>query len=159
MAIQDIEKNKIKGSVGIDRSINKHAMGMVMDIVQAQQYQKPIPSTVRELTANAVDSQSEKEKAIKIITGESKPEEFFIHREDDLYKDSNWEPNYYNLDHLDFVNNEVELIYKEGEGIGRCDNFIVTDHGVGVGLSRLKGILEVGFSTKRNRRDALGAFG
>lgn len=159
MAIQEIEKSSPVGTAGIDRSINEAAMGMVMDIVQAQQYQKPIPSTVRELTANAVDSQSEKEKAIKILNGESKPEEFFIERKGALYEDSKWDASYYDLKHLDRDNNGIELLYVEGEGTGRCDKFIVKDYGVGVGARRLKGILEVGYSTKRNRKDALGAFG
>ena len=159
MAIQEVEKSSPVGTAGIDRSINEAAMGMVMDIVQAQQYQKPIPSTVRELTANAVDSQSEKEKAIKILKGESKPEEFFIERKGALYEDSKWDASYYDLKHLDLNNNGIELLYVEGEGTGRCDKFIVKDYGVGVGGRRLKGILEVGYSTKRNRKDALGAFG
>lgn len=159
MAIQEIEKSAPVGTLGIDRSINEAAMGMVMDIVQAQQYQKPIPSTVRELTANAVDSQSEKEKAIKILKGESKPEEFFIERKGALYEDSKWDESYYDLKYLDQENNGIELLYVEGEGTGRCDKFIVKDYGVGVGARRLKGILEVGYSTKRNRKDALGAFG
>lgn len=159
MAIQEVEKKAAVGTAGIERSINQAAVGMVMDIVQAQQYQKPIPSTVRELTANAVDSQSEKEKAIKILKGEAKPEDYFIQREGALYEDSKWNPDYYNLEHLDQENNEIHLIYKEGEGTGRCDKFIVRDHGVGIGARRLKGVLEVGFSTKRNRKDALGAFG
>ena len=159
MAIQEVEKKAAVGTAGIERSINQAAVGMVMDIVQAQQYQKPIPSTVRELTANAVDSQSEKEKAIKILKGEAKPEDYFIQREGALYEDSKWNPEYYNLEYLDQENNEVHLIYKEGEGTGRCDKFIVRDHGVGIGARRLKGVLEVGFSTKRNRKDALGAFG
>jgi hypothetical protein len=55
--------------------------------------------------------------------------------------------------------NDIEITYKRGEGTGRCDKFIVKDHGVGIGLRRLQGVLEVGYSTKRCRKDALGAFG
>ena len=159
MAIQEIEKKSAVGTVGIERSINEAATGMIMDIVQAQQYQKPIPSTVRELAANAVDSQSEKEKALKILSGKAKPEDYFIKREGALYEDSKWNPDYYDVNHLDTENNEIILTYKEGEGTGRCDKFIIKDFGVGIGARRLKGVLEVGFSTKRNRKDALGAFG
>jgi len=60
MAIQEVEKREVQGTQGKRRTINAAAEGMVMDIVQAQQYTKPIESTVRELTANAVDAQSEK---------------------------------------------------------------------------------------------------
>lgn len=159
MAIQQIESSEVKGTVGIQRKINKAAEGMIMDVVQIQQYTKPIPSTVRELTANAVDSQSEKEKALEILSGKCGPEKYFIKRDGELYKDSNWDPSYYDLTKLDASNNFVELIYREREGIGRCDSFIVRDYGVGVGGHRLEGMLSVGFSTKRNRKDALGAFG
>ena len=159
MAIQEIEKKQAQGTKGHARGINDAAVGLVMDIVQAQQYQKPIESTVRELTANAVDSQSEKEKALLILSGEAKPEDYFIKREGALYADSNWNPDYYDQEHLNSHAKNVELIYREGEGGGRCDTFIVKDYGVGIGGRRLEGVLEVGYSTKRNRKDALGAFG
>jgi len=158
MAIQDIETKEIKGTKGNKRGINTAATGMIMDIVQAQQYTKPIDSTVRELTANAVDSQIEKEKAIQILSGDSKPEDYFINREGDLYEDSKWNPGYYNLDNFSKIN-KVEIVYKEGEGTGRCDLFTVTDHGVGIGQSRLEGVLQLGYSTKRCRTDSLGAYG
>ena len=160
MAIQEVEKREAQGTVGIRRKINAAAEGMVMDIVQAQQYTKPIPSTVRELTANAVDSQSEKERALDILKGDAKPEDYFITREGELYADSNWTPEYYNTNHLDLNNNTVKLTYRDKvNGGGRCDSFLVKDYGVGIGARRLEGVLEIGFSTKRNRKDALGAFG
>lgn len=159
MAIQEVEKREAQGTVGKKRGINEAAEGMVMDIVQAQQYTKPIPSTVRELTANAVDAQSEKEKAMEILSGKADASKYFIEREGALYADSKWDPTYYDLTHLNEDKNNVELIYKEGQGGGRCDTFIVKDYGVGIGGRRLEGVLEIGFSTKRNRKDALGAFG
>lgn len=159
MAIQEIEKREVAGTVGITRNINQAAVGMIMDIVQAQQYTKPIQSTVRELTANAVDSQGEKERAFDILSGKAKVEDFFIEREGDLYKDSKWDPSYYDLTKLNKDKNQVELIFREGSGVGRSASFIVRDYGVGVGKSRLEGILSIGFSSKRSRKDALGSFG
>ncbi len=159
MAIQEVERREAQGTVGRKRSINAAAEGLVMDIVQEQQYTKPIESTVRELTANAVDAQSEKEKALEILSGESTSDKYFIEREGDLYADSKWDPTYYNPEHLEQDKNRVELIYREGETGGRSDAFIVRDYGVGIGNRRLEGVLEVGYSTKRNRKDALGAFG
>lgn len=159
MAIQEVEQREVKGTKGIQRTINSAAIGMVMDIVQAQQYTKPVPSTVRELTANAVDAQREKVKAIMILSGKAKVEDFFIKRDDPLYRDSNWDPSYYDINYLDQDKNDVHLIYKKGEGVGRCDRFIVRDWGVGLGMTRLAGVLQVGYSTKRNRKDQLGAFG
>ena len=146
MAIQEIEKKEAVGSKGIEKNINEAAMGLVMDIVQSQQYQKPIPSTVRELAANAVDSQSEKQRAIEILEGRAKPEDFFIKRDGELYKDSNWDPSYFDVKYLDTEKNNVDIIYKEGEGTGRCDTFIIQDYGVGLGKRRLQGILEIGLN-------------
>lgn len=159
MAIQEIEKKEAQGTAGIKRKINAAAEGLVMDIVQAQQYTKPIPSTVRELTANAVDSQSEKQRAIEILSGKAKEEDYFIKREGELYADSNWNPEYYDMNHLNQNENDVTLTYVSRQGSGRCDSFIVRDEGVGIGQRRLEGVLEIGYSTKRNRKDALGAFG
>jgi len=159
MSIQQIERKEAQGTTGGKRKINAAAEGLVMDIVQAQQYQKPTESTVRELTANAVDSQSEKEKAFEILSGKAESSKYFIEREGELYEDSKWDPSYYNLSHLNTERNEVELIYKSGTGSGRCDSFIVRDYGVGIGNSRIEGVLSIGYSTKRNRTDSLGAFG
>ena len=158
MAIQEIERKEAVGTKGGRRKIDSAAEGLVMDIVQAQQYQKPIESTVRELTANAVDSQSEKEKAIEILSGKSDSSKYFIKREGALYKDSKWDPSYYDVNSFSSKTN-VELIYRSEEGTGRCDSFIVRDYGVGIGKSRLEGVLSIGYSTKRNRTDSLGAFG
>ena len=55
MAIQQIETKEVKGTQGGQRKINESAVGMIMDIVQVQQYTKPFESTVRELTANAIE--------------------------------------------------------------------------------------------------------
>lgn len=159
MAIQKIETSEVKGSKGKKRGINEAATGLIMDIVQAQQYQKPTESTVRELASNAVDSQSEKLKALDILSGKANASDYFIQRDGALYADSNWDPSYYSVDHLDGTRNDVELIYKEGTGGGRCDVFAIQDYGVGIGKSRLEGCISLGFSSKRNRTDALGSFG
>ena len=159
MAIQEIEINKIQGAVGHKKKIDEGAKKMVFDILQATQYQKPEESTVRELVSNAVDSQREKEIATEILKRKANPGKYFITRDGDQYKDSNWAPTYYNLDHLDQSNNHVDIVYTEKEGVGFCDEFTVTDYGVGIGESRLEGIVSLGFSTKRNNRAVLGAWG
>jgi hypothetical protein len=158
MSIQAVESQSVSVGKGIKRGIDAGAEGMIMEIVQSTQYTKPIPSCVRELASNAVDSQNEKAKAIKINNGEAKPEDYFIERDGDLYADSNWDASYYNFDHLS-DKTKVELEYVNGEGLGRCDKFIVRDHGVGIGGKRLKVLVDVGVSTKRNRTDAIGGFG
>ena len=94
---------------------------MVFDILQATQYQKPEESTVRELASNAVDSQREKTIAIDILQNGASPSKYFIQRDGDKYKDSNWDPSYYDLNYLDHENNHVEIEYVENEGLGFCD--------------------------------------
>ncbi len=158
MSIQAVESQSVSVGKGIKRGIDAGAEGMIMEIVQSSQYTKPIPSCVRELASNAVDSQNEKEKYRKIFRGEARPEDYFIERDGALYADSNWDASYYNNAYLS-DKTKVELEYVEGNGLGHCDKFVVRDHGVGIGGPRLKVLVNVGVSTKRNRTDAIGGFG
>lgn len=161
MSLIDIEASKqLSNSKGIAKTIDSNALTLILDNVQIAQYVYPENSTVRELTSNAIDSQKEKEKAIEILTGKSKVEDYYINREDDKYKDSNFDSNYYDLSKLDKEHNRIELKYIVGqEGIGWCDKFIVKDYGVGLGDRRLEGYFSIGFSTKRNTISQLGGFG
>ena len=157
MSIKTIDK-PIQGSAGIAKKINKGAEKMVFDILQSTQYSMPIQSTIRELVTNACDSQREKEVAIEILMGVKKVEDYYIERHGDQYEDSNFNINYYNRDHFDTMC-EIHLVYEMNEGVGYCDKFSVTDYGVGIGERRLEGILELGYSTKRNTSENFGAFG
>lgn len=146
MSIVDIEQSKTNSNVkGIGKIIDENALTLILDNVQISQYVYPEASTVRELTSNAVDSQKEKEKAIEILTGKAKVEDYYITRDDDKYKDSNFKPEYYNLESLDTKNNKVVLTYVKGkEEVGWCDKFIVKDFGVGLGDNRLYGYFQIG---------------
>lgn len=161
MSIVDIEQSKTSGNnKGIGKKIDDNALSLILDNVQISQYVYPEASTVRELTSNAVDSQKEKEKVIEILTGKAKIEDYYITRNDDKYKDSNFKPEYYDLKYLDKNNNKVELTYVKGkEEVGWCDRFIVKDHGVGLGDDRLYGYFQIGYSSKRNTVSQLGGFG
>ena len=158
MSIKTIDK-PIQGSEGIAKRINKGAEKMVFDILQSTQYSMPIQSTVRELVTNACDSQREKEIARQIILGEKKVEDYYIERHGAQYEDSNFDKNYYSIGWLDSESNHIDLVYEQNEGVGYCDTFKVTDYGVGIGGRRLEGILELGYSTKRNTSENFGAFG
>ena len=158
MSIKTIDK-QIKGSEGLAKKINKGAEKMVFDILQSTQYSTPIPSTVRELATNGADAQREKEMAIEILTGKAKQEDYYIERHGDQYSDSNFDISYYNLNHLDTENNDIIITYKENEGTSYCDVVTIQDHGVGIGARRLEGVLELGYSTKRNTAENFGAFG
>tara|TARA_R110000744_G_scaffold121994_1_gene226885 strand:- start:147 stop:2885 length:2739 start_codon:yes stop_codon:yes gene_type:complete len=158
MSIKTIDK-PIQGSPGIAKRINKGAEKMVFDILQSTQYSMPIQSTIRELVTNACDSQREKEMAIEIVEGTKKVEDYYIERHGDQYEDSNFDLSYYNIDSLAPSINCIDLVYTKNEGVGYCDIFQVTDYGVGIGSKRLEGILELGYSTKRNTSENFGAFG
>ena len=158
MSIKTIDRD-IQGQEGVKKKINKGAEKLVFDILQASQYSTPISSAVRELTTNACDSQREKEMAIEILKGTKKAEDYYIQREGEAYIDSNFDLSYYNLSHLNTTETKIQLRYKENKGTGFCDKFSVKDHGVGIGDRRMEGILELGYSTKRNTSENFGAFG
>tara|TARA_R100001198_G_scaffold32148_3_gene17142 strand:+ start:45 stop:2786 length:2742 start_codon:yes stop_codon:yes gene_type:complete len=158
MSIKTIDK-QIKGSEGLAKKINKGAERMVFDILQSTQYSTPIPSTIRELATNACDSQREKEIAVEILRGKAKAEDYYITRNGEQYDDSNFDIGYYDLEYLDVHVNHIDIVYKENEGTGYCDTVSVTDYGVGIGARRLEGVLELGYSTKRNTAENFGAFG
>lgn len=158
MSLQQITL-ETRGSKGIKKEINVNSIDIMMDILQIYTYSMPIESTVRELTSNAVDSQREKEIAIEILTGKAKEEDYFVKKEGKEFDDSKFKKDYYNLEWLDTEHNEVELEYIDKPGSGFCDEFIVRDYGVGVGNGRMKGILELGYSTKRTTKEQIGGFG
>ena len=159
MSIKTIDSDVTTNTGGVAKKINKGAEKMVFDILQSTQYSTPIPSSVRELVTNACDSQREKEMAIEILQGHKTIEDYYIERNGEAYTDSNFDPSYYNVHSLDRLQNDVQITYKRNEGIGFCDTFTVKDHGVGIGGRRLEGILELGYSTKRNTSENFGAFG
>jgi len=159
MSIKQIDNEFVGSDTGVAKRINRGAEKLVFDILQATQYSTPIPSTVRELVTNACDSQREKEIAIEILTGQKTVEDYYINREGEQYEDSNFDPSYYNITNLDVVNKHIDVIYKHNAGVGYCDEFTIKDYGVGIGGRRLEGILELGYSTKRNTSENFGAFG
>ena len=158
MSIKTIGKAVQSNSAGLQKRINKSAEKLVFDVLQSTQYSTPIASTVRELVTNACDSQREKEIALEILSGKKNVEDYYITRHEEEYRDSNFQPSYYDSSRLS-SNNTVTVVYRENPGTGYCDRFSVTDYGVGIGSSRLEGYLELGFSTKRNTAENFGAFG
>ena len=159
MSIKVIGNDHIGSDTGIKKRINAGAEKLVFDILQATQYSNPIPSSVRELVTNACDAQKEKEIALEILTGKAQVSDYYIERHGEQYEDSNFDSSYYNLDRLDKINNDIIVTYIQRDGVGFCDEFVVQDYGVGIGSKRLEGILELGYSTKRNTAHNFGAFG
>lgn len=160
MSIKTVGQETQSNTVGLKKKINDGAEKLVFDILQQTQYSTPIPSTVRELVTNACDAQREKEIAIEILRDGVDPSKYYINRDGEEYADSNFDPSYYDLDYLHTENNNVLIEYQEDDnGSGYCDTFSVKDYGVGIGKRRLEGMLELGYSTKRNTSENFGAFG
>lgn len=160
MSIKTIGQSTQSNIAGLEKKIAKGSEKLIYDVLQQTQYSTPIPSTIRELVTNACDSQREKEIAVEILTGKAAVSDYFIDREGEEYQDSNFDPTYYDLDFLDTDNNDVVIKYKQDDaGTGFCDEVSITDYGVGIGGRRLEGVLELGYSTKRNTAENFGAFG
>lgn len=153
------EKAIISGKK-LQKRIDSGAEQHIMRMVQSNIYSKPLESCIRETVSNGVDGNHEKLNAIKILNGINKIEDFYYHQEGGLYKDSKFDPSYFDLKFLDQTNNSVEIHYEEnftGEDTGFCDMLRITDFGVGISAQRLIGMTNVGFSTKRSANVSLGA--
>ena len=158
-----IHQEQIQEIQGFDKEIEQSAMGMILDNLQQYQYQYPQKSTVRELVSNALDAIRERHIALSILSGQAKVEDHFITRQEALYKDSNFDPSYYDTkwltNHSPLIDpNKVYVTYVDG-GDREKDKLLIEDHGVGMGGKRLEGYFKLGFSTKRNTKSALGKFG
>lgn len=160
MSIKTIGQQTQSNNKGLEKIINKGAERLVIDVLQSTQYSTPIPSTIRELVTNACDSQREKEIAVEILSGKAEIKDYFITRHGSEYEDSNFDSSYYQLGRLDPDTNTVRVEYiEDDEGTGYCDTVVIEDWGVGIGGRRLEGMLELGYSTKRNTSENFGAFG
>lgn len=167
MAVLDSNQTVSNNTSGFDKGIHASARTMMLDNLQASMYQKPIQSAVRECVSNAVDAVKEKNTARKILTGEAKVSDYYLTREDvkdkiakdedDIYQDSEFDPNYYDLNWLS-DDDTVKLEYINNDQTKR-DQFIITDPGVGLGGKRLEGFFSLGFSSKRLNSGELGGFG
>lgn len=159
---------------GFQKEIETSAMAAMMDVLQKYQYSHPQKSAIRELVCNSLDAIRERDIALGIISGRFKEEDYFIRRDGDLYKDSNFDRNYYDLSHLWDVKqeptfnrqnplfgkdpNKVYITYVDG-GDTKKDKLLIEDFGVGMGGRRVERYFSLGFSTKRNTKSAIGKFG
>lgn len=154
---------------GQEKELDAGAIDMLMDNLQISQYVYPVKSTLRESASNAVDSINEKLTAIAILSGSAKEEDFYyvpgkdkkmdaiIKSNPGVYKDSRFDPDYYDLEYLS-PNNRVEIEYKQNDTKAR-DTLTIRDWGVGIADYRLKGYLGLGYSTKRLSKRPLGKWG
>lgn len=155
MAIHVQEETQLQK--GYLKTIDESGILMIFDTLQKYQYAFPIKSTVRELLSNAIDSVSEKRVAKEILSGKAKTEDYFVELDGDIYKDSKFDPSYYNLD---WLSNDmtVAMRYVVGSAMEK-DKVIFYDEGVGLGGKRLEGYFKLAYSTKRLSKLPLGKFG
>jgi len=158
MAIIENKETESNNVSGFNKSIEASAMSMMLDNLQIFMYQKPIQSTVRECTSNALDSLKEKKIALEIVTGQSQVSDYFVEKEGDIYKDSKFDHNYYDPKWLS-SDNTVYLSYMNSTDSLSRDQFVIEDTGVGLGGLRLEKYFSLGYSSKRLTSQTLGAFG
>lgn len=152
-----IFQEQVQEVQGFDKQIEASALGSILDNLQMYQYNFPQKSTIREVVSNGLDSIKEKLVAIAILTGKEKVEDHYIIRDDPMFKDSNFNPEYYDLKWLS-PNKTVTVEYFDGGNLDK-DRVVITDYGVGLGGKRLEGYFRLGYSTKRNSKYPLGKFG
>lgn len=136
-----IEENKSMAK-GFVKKLDESGIAMTFDILQKSQYAYPIKSTVREILSNGIDSINEKKMAKEILGGSAKPEDYFVNLEGEVYADSRWSPEYYDLKWLSDYD-KVHITYKCGTNMQK-DSVVITDYGVGLGGKRLEKYFSLG---------------
>ena len=92
-----LQHETIQSNSGFAKEIEESALTMIFDNLQKGQYHYPVKSTIREIACNALDSIKERDAVKEILKGNAKEEDYFIRRDEALYKDSNYDPTYYDL--------------------------------------------------------------
>lgn len=140
MAIAQDVTQEIKG--GFTKQIDAGAASLMFEILQKHQYTFPIKSTIREVVCNSLDSVKERDIALEIISGTSLVEDYYVQQEGDLFKDSKFDPSYYNPEYLSREQN-VFIDYYEGSEMAK-DRVEIKDYGVGLWGKRLVGYWNLG---------------
>jgi len=153
-----LEHEVIESTSGFAKEIEESALTMIFDNIQSSQYKYPVKSTVREIACNGLDSIKERDAVVEILKGKAKEEDYFIRRDDPLYKDSNFNKDYYDLAWLSSDPDMVITYFSKETDKGK-DYISFKDQGVGLGLKRLEGYMRLGYSTKRNSKLNIGKFG
>lgn len=143
---------------GFKKKIDSNSEEVILNIVQVSLYQYPFKSMIREIVSNAVDSNKEKNVARLIKTGAAKEEDYFVVSDSDLYKDSKFDPDYYDLKWLS-PSDAVTITYEVNPDYQGRDLLSIKDNGVGLGGYRLEKFFSPGASTKRLNKHSLGKYG
>lgn len=154
MALLEMAQQEVGG---FHKEIEAGSMGLMMDILQRYQYKFPVKSSIRELVSNGLDAVQEREVAKKILSGKNVVADFFEEREGEIYKDSKFDPNYYDPKYLS-DDLDVYITYHVGDNMEK-DKVTIKDYGVGLGQYRLSKYFNLGYSSKRLSKLPLGKFG
>jgi hypothetical protein len=140
---------------GFNKSIEASAHDMLLELFQSRQYSTPVKSTVREIASNCVDSIKERETAREILINKKPVTDFFEDIEGELFKDSKFDPDYYDFKWLSSDSSVyIRFIQSETQNYAEFEDF-----GVGLGKYRLEKYFSIGYSTKRLSKIPLGKFG
>jgi len=153
-----LEHEVVESTSGFAKEIEESALTMIFDNLQKSQYHHPIKSTVREIACNSLDAVKERDAVKEILKGNAKEEDYFIRRNEAIYKDSNFNKDYYDLKWLGNEKNVI-ITYFSKETDGGKDYISFKDYGVGLGGKRLEGYMKLGYSSKRNSKLNIGKFG
>ena len=145
------------GNNTIKKEIFKGSEAIIYDVLQNSQYSFPVKSSVREIVSNGLDSVTEKNNSLKIMSGKMTVEDLYMQKEGEEFKSSNWDSAYYDKKWLNPIN-EVRITYVENATNLR-DAIEFTDTGVGLGMNRLIDSFSLGYSSKRLSKSQLGSFG
>lgn len=140
---------------GFTKEIEQSSMTLILDNLQRYQYQYPQKSTIRELACNAIDAITEKNVALGILSGKLKKEDYYLERDGEMYRDSNFDPGYYDPKWLSTGRSDlhdemwkrdtdkVYITYQDGGDTDK-DRIIIEDYGVGLGGRRLERYFHLG---------------
>lgn len=143
---------------GFKKEIDEAGISLLLDTVQIYIYQFPIKSSTRESVSNAIDSITERNIAKILLKDPSRIGEFYVEREGEIYKDSRFDPSYYNPKFMS-SDDTVYITYQRTGPTELRDRITIKDNGVGLGESRLEGYMKISYSSKRLSTKTLGTFG
>lgn len=153
-----LNQEQTEGTSGFKKEIDEAGISLLLDTVQIYIYQFPIKSSIREQLSNSIDSLVERDIAKILLKNPERISEFYVEREGDIYKDSRFDPSYYDINYLS-NDNTAYITYKETGGDKLRDTITIRDNGVGLGANRLEGYFRISYSSKRLSTKTLGTFG
>jgi hypothetical protein len=147
-----------ESSSGYKKEIDEAGISLLLDTVQIYIYQFPIKSSTRESVSNAIDSITERNIAKILLQDPSRIGEFYVERDGEIYRDSRFDPTYYNPKYMS-ADDSVYITYQRTGPSELRDRITIKDNGVGLGESRLEGYMKISYSSKRLSTKTLGTFG